>query len=146
MSNDTDNSPVGVISTFSVEGLLIYSPNISGLTVWGVWLSLSSSLHTGITAARPRTCVTWRSKAKSGITVNHTSGTNKLSWIQYHDLLLQLTRAVTDVDILLIRCPHQSPNPRVFKLFWELDGKSALTLIWPPALTKLLTTRYIYIG
>lgn len=61
MSNDTDNSPVGVISTFSAEGLLIYSPNIGGLTVWGVRLSLSSSLHTGIAAARPRACVTWKS-------------------------------------------------------------------------------------
>lgn len=33
ISGDTEHSPVGVISTFSVEGLLIYSPNVSGLTV-----------------------------------------------------------------------------------------------------------------
>lgn len=54
------NSPVRVISSFSVEGLLIYSSNISGLAVWGIWLPLSSSLHTGIATAWPRACVTWK--------------------------------------------------------------------------------------
>lgn len=57
------HSPVGVISTFSVERLLIYSPYIGGLTVRGVRLALPSTLHTGIATAWSRTSFTYTSQS-----------------------------------------------------------------------------------
>lgn len=57
--------PVWIISAISPKGLLVYSSDVSGLTVRSVRLTLSSSLHARIAAARTRTCVTYQTRLAS---------------------------------------------------------------------------------
>lgn len=108
-SKATVNSPVGVISTFSVEGLLVYFSNIGGLTVWGIGLSLSSSLHTGITAARPRTCVTLTSETDVRVhSQTQAYVTNHLACIQYNSFPLIV---VSTGIVIIIRRPQPRDHP-----------------------------------